>query len=65
VIAERLPIARGVLRVLRDDKTGIREFRRAMILAGVLLAIESSKELSWKPVTVTTPGFNCLLQAST
>jgi len=55
VIAERLPIARGVLRVLRDDKTGIREFRRAMVLAGVLLAIESSKELSWKPVTVTTP----------
>ena len=55
VVAERLPIARWILRVLRDEKTSVGEFRRAMALAGILLAIESSGELSWKPATVRTP----------
>ena len=55
VVAERLPIARWILRVLRDERTSVGEFRRAMTLAGILLAIESSRELSWKPITVRTP----------
>ena len=55
VIGDKLPIARGLLRVLRDKNTGVGEFRRAMRLAGVILALEVSRELEWVTEEVETP----------
>lgn len=55
VVSERLPIARWVLKVLRDKNSGIRDFRDFMRLAGIILAIETSRELEWKHTVVETP----------
>ncbi|MFN4046511.1 MAG: uracil phosphoribosyltransferase, partial [Acidilobaceae archaeon] len=55
VVSERLPIARWVLKVLRDKNSGIGDFRDFMRLAGIILAIETSRELEWKHAIVETP----------
>jgi uracil phosphoribosyltransferase len=55
VLGEEIPYARWLLRILRDESTGLREFREAMRRAGFLLAVEASEELSWKPYRVRTP----------
>ena len=55
VVSERLPLARSILRTLRDKGTATRSFRSSMRLAGLILAMEISRELEWKPVTVETP----------
>ncbi|MGC8573030.1 MAG: uracil phosphoribosyltransferase [Caldisphaera sp.] len=55
VLGENLPIARYILKKLRNKETGLFEFRKAMIDAGKILAIESSKELLWKETKIVTP----------
>ncbi|MCE4599535.1 MAG: uracil phosphoribosyltransferase [Desulfurococcales archaeon] len=55
ILGESLPIARWILGVLRDKSTGVGDFRRFLKLAGIVLAVESSRELEWSEVEVTTP----------
>jgi len=55
VLGEEIPYARWLLRILRDEGSGPREFREAMRRAGFLLAVEASEELSWKQVRLRTP----------
>lgn len=55
IVSERIPLARYVLRILRDKETPLTEFRYAMRLAGLILALEISRELQWRPVTIETP----------
>ncbi|MCE4615765.1 MAG: uracil phosphoribosyltransferase [Aeropyrum sp.] len=55
VVGGDTPLARYILRVLRDRKTGFEDFRRAMRIAGSILAVFASRELDWKPVEVETP----------
>ena len=42
VVGEEVPVARVVLARLRDKTTGVAGFRRALRLAGVLLAAAAS-----------------------
>ena len=51
----RNPLAQSVLTYLRDERTGYREFRGLLELAGVLEAYEFSRYLPVKEVTVRTP----------
>ncbi|AFZ70473.1 uracil phosphoribosyltransferase [Caldisphaera lagunensis DSM 15908] len=55
VLGEELPIARYLLKKLRDKNTSLSEFRKAMSNAGKILAIESSRELMWRQEKVITP----------
>ncbi len=55
VLGDELPIARYLLKKLRDKNTTLSEFRRAMNNAGKILAIESSRELMWREEKVITP----------
>ncbi len=55
VLGEEFPLARAVLRVLRDESTGYEEFRRFMRIAGTLLALSVSRDLSWSEAKVRTP----------
>jgi uracil phosphoribosyltransferase len=55
VIGDSTPLARAVLRVLRDESTGYSEFREYMRRAGVILAVAASRSLSWRTVKVRTP----------
>ena len=55
VLGEELPYARWLLRLLRDRGTGLAEFRRALRMAGLLLAMQASEELGWRDVEVETP----------
>ncbi len=55
VLGEEVPYARHLLAGLRDESTGLREFRRLLRMAGVLLALEYSRELEWEEATVKTP----------
>jgi uracil phosphoribosyltransferase len=55
VLGEEIPYARWLLRVLRDEATGLGKFREAMRRAGFLLAVEASEELSWRPSRIRTP----------
>ncbi|MCE4612319.1 MAG: uracil phosphoribosyltransferase [Desulfurococcales archaeon] len=54
-MGERVPLARYVLYVLRNQKTGYPTFRRYMRLAGNILAIEISRDLEWVEEEVETP----------
>jgi len=49
------PLARHVLRVLRDRETGYEEFRRYMRIAGSILATYALREADWREVKVVTP----------
>jgi len=55
IVSERIPLARWVLRMLRSRDTEVKSFRSAMRLAGLILALETSRELEWEPVEVETP----------
>lgn len=55
VIGDEVPVARMVLASLRSESTGLTEFRRNLKLAGVILAVEVSRELEWEKVKVKTP----------
>jgi len=55
VVGEYLPYARLVLRHLRDRNTSVAGFRFWLEKAGEILAVELSRELSWRKVTVETP----------
>lgn len=55
VLGEAAPIARWILRNLRDKGTGPDSFKRWMWRAGLLLASHVSGELAWREVKVTTP----------
>ena len=55
VLGEEMPVARMVLARLRDESTGLVEFRRNLRLAGTMLAISISRELDWETVKVKTP----------
>ncbi len=55
VLGEEMPVARMVLARLRDESTGLVEFRRNLRLAGAMLAISISRELEWEKIKVKTP----------
>ncbi len=55
VLGDRLPAARWILRVLRDEATEPLVFREWMKRAGVLLGFEASRSLPWRSVRVRTP----------
>lgn len=55
VIGETTPIARWILRNLRDKGTPPESFKTWMWRAGLLLASHVSRELAWREVKVTTP----------
>lgn len=55
VIGETAPIARWILRHLRDKNVGVESFREWMKRAGIVLASHMSREIEWREVTVTTP----------
>lgn len=55
IIGEKAPIARWILRNLRDKNTSIGSFRAWMRRAGIVLASHMSGEIQWKETRVTTP----------
>ncbi|GBF09404.1 uracil phosphoribosyltransferase [Aeropyrum pernix] len=55
VIGGETPLARYVLRVLRDRTTGFPEFRRYVRIAGSILAVYIAGELGWVEEEVETP----------
>ena len=55
VLGDTLPLARYILRRLRDKSTGYVEFRRYLRTAGMLLGAYISRELRWRGVEITTP----------
>ena len=55
VVSAENPAASWLLRILRDEGTGVREFREAMRRAGLLLGFEVAKFLEWRRVKVRTP----------
>ncbi|MCE4611916.1 MAG: uracil phosphoribosyltransferase [Desulfurococcales archaeon] len=55
VLGDSLPLARYILRRLRDKSTGYVEFRSSLRAAGLLLGAYISRELEWRDVEVTTP----------
>ncbi len=55
VVGEENPLARWILRWLRDEKTGPRDFRVWMKKAGMLLAVYTSMEIDWLETRVKTP----------
>jgi uracil phosphoribosyltransferase len=55
IVAEENPIARWILRWLRDESTGVESFRAWMRRAGIVLAVYTARELSWSEARVHTP----------
>ncbi len=55
VIGSDNPLARHVLRVLRDKETGFVEFRRYMRIAGSILAVYSLSDASWEEPKIISP----------
>lgn len=55
VLTEHAPLARWILRHLRDSSTGVEDFREWMRRAGLLLAAHISSEIEWEMVRVKTP----------
>ena len=55
VISRETPLARFVLKVLRDRETGYEEFRRYMRIAGAILAVYALREAEWRETRVVTP----------
>lgn len=49
------PLARDILCRLRDSSTGTREFRALSEAMGILLAVESTRNLKTLPMKVSTP----------
>ncbi len=54
-LAGETPLARWILRVLRDPATGPEEFRSWTARAGKLLAAFIARELEWREARVETP----------